>query len=103
MCTSSGSSWRWRSCICEFTPFLIYAFLPAGWESKYLEIPSLTKFPSFFVETAGKTLEELKDIFEAKNPRKASTAKVKVAMGEGGHVLEVVDEAGEEVGTASKV
>ena len=29
----------------------------------------------FFVETAGKTLEELSEIFEAPNPRKASTQK----------------------------
>ena len=49
--------------------------------------------PSFFVETAGKTLEELKDIFEAKNPRKASTKKVKVAVDTSGRVLEVGDGA----------
>jgi hypothetical protein len=30
---------------------------------------------SSFVETKGRTLEELDEIFEAKNPRKASTAK----------------------------
>lgn len=29
----------------------------------------------FFVETKGRTLEELDEIFEAPNPRKASTAK----------------------------
>ncbi|KAL1595938.1 hypothetical protein SLS60_009628 [Paraconiothyrium brasiliense] len=50
------------------------------------------KWRLFFVETAGKTLEELKYIFEAKNPRKASTAKVKVAMDNRGHVLEVGEE-----------
>jgi Sugar (and other) transporter len=27
----------------------------------------------FFVETKGRTLEELDEVFEAKNPRKAST------------------------------
>lgn len=43
----------------------------------------------FFVETAGKTLEELKQIFEAPNPRKASTRKTKVAMAEGGQVVHV--------------
>lgn len=32
----------------------------------------------FFVETKGLTLEEMDDIFEAKNPRKASTEKKKV-------------------------
>ena len=32
----------------------------------------------FFVETKGWTLEELDEIFEAKNPRKASTAVKKV-------------------------
>lgn len=48
---------------------------------------------SFFVETAGKTLEELKDIFEAKNPRKASTKKVKVTMDDSGRVLGVDGEA----------
>lgn len=30
----------------------------------------------FFVETKGRTLEELDEVFEAKNPRKASTTKV---------------------------
>lgn len=29
----------------------------------------------FFVETKGRTLEELDAVFEAKNPRKASTAE----------------------------
>lgn len=53
--------------------------------------------PSFFVETAGKTLEELKDIFEAKNPRKASTKKVKVAVDPSGRVLEVGDEVASKV------
>ncbi|KFZ19707.1 hypothetical protein V501_00546 [Pseudogymnoascus sp. VKM F-4519 (FW-2642)] len=32
----------------------------------------------FFVETKGRTLEELDAVFEAKNPRKASTAVIKV-------------------------
>jgi len=32
----------------------------------------------FFVETKGRTLEELDEVFEAKNPRKASTMKVRV-------------------------
>ncbi|KAI0016795.1 lactose permease [Xylariomycetidae sp. FL0641] len=43
----------------------------------------------FFVETAGKTLEELGEIFEAKNPRKASTRKVKVELTGAGHVVAV--------------
>lgn len=42
----------------------------------------------FFVETKGKTLEELSEVFEAPNPRKASTRKTKVAVTESGHVLE---------------
>ncbi|KAK6428349.1 hypothetical protein LTR95_015510 [Oleoguttula sp. CCFEE 5521] len=42
----------------------------------------------FFVETKGRSLEELSEIFEAKNPRKASTRKVKVAVTENGTVLE---------------
>ena len=29
----------------------------------------------FFVETKGRTLEELEELFQAKNPRKASTQK----------------------------
>ncbi|KAI0391956.1 hypothetical protein F5Y17DRAFT_438667 [Xylariaceae sp. FL0594] len=41
----------------------------------------------FFVETAGKTLEELTDIFEAPNPRRASTRKVKVEVTSAGHVV----------------
>jgi len=43
----------------------------------------------FFVETAGKTLEQLSEIFEAKNPRKTSTKKVKIAMDESGQVVDV--------------
>ncbi|KAK1540502.1 hypothetical protein CPAR01_06491 [Colletotrichum paranaense] len=43
----------------------------------------------FFVETAGKTLEELKSIFEAPNPRKESTKKTKVAVDEAGNVVNV--------------
>jgi hypothetical protein len=43
----------------------------------------------FFVETAGKTLEELGEIFEAPNPRKASTQKVKVEIDETGRVVGV--------------
>jgi hypothetical protein len=43
------------------------------------------------VETAGKTLEELKEIFEARNPRKASTKRAKVQMTENGQVLNFRD------------
>ncbi|KAH8763596.1 lactose permease [Diaporthe sp. PMI_573] len=43
----------------------------------------------FFVETAGKTLEELGEIFEAPNPRKASTKKVRVGLDEDGRVVGV--------------
>lgn len=32
----------------------------------------------FFVETKGRTLEELDEVFEAPYPRKASTAKVRI-------------------------
>jgi hypothetical protein len=42
----------------------------------------------FFVETKGKTLEELSEVFEAPNPRKASTRKIKVAVTESGHVVQ---------------
>lgn len=35
----------------------------------------------FAVETAGKTLEEMRDIFEAPNPRKASLAKTSIRNG----------------------
>lgn len=34
----------------------------------------------FFVETKGLTLEEMDEIFEAKNPRKASTDVKKVKL-----------------------
>jgi hypothetical protein len=43
----------------------------------------------FFVETAGKTLEEMSEIFEAKNPRKASTQKTKVELDSTGRVVHV--------------
>lgn len=42
----------------------------------------------FFVETSGKTLEEMKGIFEAPNPRKASTRKTTVKFTTDGQVLE---------------
>lgn len=45
----------------------------------------------FFVETAGKTLEELKDIFEAPNPKKESLKRAKVEIDERGQVLNVHD------------
>ncbi|KAF3769340.1 hypothetical protein M406DRAFT_52456 [Cryphonectria parasitica EP155] len=41
----------------------------------------------FFVETAGKTLEELGGIFEAENPRKESTRKVTIEVDEAGRVV----------------
>jgi MFS family permease len=44
----------------------------------------------FFVETAGKTLEELKEIFEAPNPRKASVKRSKIQV-TGGHVQNITD------------
>ncbi|KAL1654833.1 hypothetical protein SLS61_002582 [Didymella pomorum] len=44
----------------------------------------------FFVETAGKTLEELKEIFEAPNPRKASLKRAKIEVA-GGQVHNVTD------------
>ncbi|KAM5341964.1 hypothetical protein ACJ41O_014995 [Fusarium nematophilum] len=43
----------------------------------------------FFPETAGKTLEELTAIFDAKNPRKESLKKTKVQIDDSGRVLEV--------------
>lgn len=43
----------------------------------------------FFVETAGKTLEEMGEIFDAPNPRKASTKKTAIAVDERGNVLNV--------------
>ncbi|KAI1160308.1 lactose permease [Nemania serpens] len=45
----------------------------------------------FFVETAGKTLEELSDIFEAPNPRKYSTRKVKLEVTSTGQVVGISD------------
>ncbi|KAF2440854.1 general substrate transporter [Karstenula rhodostoma CBS 690.94] len=46
----------------------------------------------FFVETAGKTLEELRVIFDAENPRKESVRRVRVEVDEGGNVVGVGDE-----------
>ena len=43
----------------------------------------------FFVETAGKTLEELSEIFNAPNPRNASLKKTKIAVDERGSVVHV--------------
>ncbi|KAF8850107.1 general substrate transporter [Acephala macrosclerotiorum] len=43
----------------------------------------------FFVETAGKTLEEMSDIFNANNPRKESTKKTRVDFDEQGNVVHV--------------
>jgi hypothetical protein len=50
----------------------------------------------FFVETKGRTLEELDEIFEAQNPRKASTQKatiVRRVTGHGGGAKEITVEA----------
>lgn len=48
----------------------------------------------FFVETKGRTLEEVQEVFEAPNPRKASTAKTRIrrarAQDEEGNEKEVV-------------
>lgn len=41
-----------------------------------------------FPETAGKTLEELTEVFEARNPRKESLKKTKVLIDDGGNVFE---------------
>lgn len=54
----------------------------------------------FFVETKGRTLEELDEIFEAKNPAKASTQKAKlrkrtIAVGGQGNEVKEVKEIGE--------
>lgn len=43
----------------------------------------------FFVETAGKTLEELSEIFEAKNPVKKSLEKTRVTVDEAGRVMSI--------------
>ena len=45
----------------------------------------------FFVETAGKTLEEMSEIFNAKNPRKESTKKTRIDVDESGRVVGVDD------------
>ncbi|RYC63770.1 hypothetical protein CHU98_g2411 [Xylaria longipes] len=45
----------------------------------------------FFVETAGKTLEELTEIFEAPNPRKFSTRKFKLEVTSTGQVVGISD------------
>lgn len=45
----------------------------------------------FFVETAGKTLEEMGEIFDAKNPRKESVKKHKVEVDGSGRVVNLDD------------
>lgn len=45
----------------------------------------------FFVETAGKTLEEMSSIFDADNPRKESTKKTKVDIDASGQVVHIDD------------
>jgi hypothetical protein len=40
----------------------------------------------FFVDTNGKALEKMGEIFDAPNPRKASTEKIKVEINERGRV-----------------
>lgn len=50
----------------------------------------------FFVETKGRTLEQLEEVFVAKNPRKASTLVVKMKttrlVDEKGHETVAVDQ-----------
>jgi len=43
----------------------------------------------FIPETKGRTLEELDDIFHAKNPRKASLEKTKVEFDEHANIVHV--------------
>lgn len=43
----------------------------------------------FFVETAGKTLEEMSEIFNAKNPVKKSLEKTRVTVDEAGRVMSI--------------
>ncbi|KAH8726235.1 general substrate transporter [Phaeosphaeriaceae sp. PMI808] len=43
----------------------------------------------FFVETAGKTLEELKEIFDAPNPRNASLKRSTVTINDRGDILNI--------------
>jgi len=45
----------------------------------------------FLVETKGRTLEELDEIFSAKNPRKASTQKKKVALDASHNIVKIDD------------
>ena len=47
----------------------------------------------YFVETAGKTLEEMKEIFEAPDPVKKSLEKTKVQIDGSGHVLSTKEAA----------
>ncbi|KAG4033090.1 hypothetical protein MFRU_005g01070 [Monilinia fructicola] len=47
----------------------------------------------FFVETAGKTLEEMKSIFDAPNPRKESTKKTNMIFDGSGRVMGTNDNA----------
>lgn len=47
----------------------------------------------FFVETAGKTLEEMGEIFESPNPRKASTRKFKVGVDSEGRAVGVEEKS----------
>jgi sugar porter (SP) family MFS transporter len=51
----------------------------------------------FAVETRGRTLEELNDIFDSRNPVKASLAKKKIAILEKGGKIEVMDVESESV------
>jgi hypothetical protein len=50
----------------------------------YVEIATIY---FFFVETAGKTLKEMGEIFEVKNLRKESTCRIRVSVDEGGRVV----------------
>lgn len=45
----------------------------------------------FFVETAGKTLEQMSSIFDAPNPRKESTKKTTVLIDDRGNVVDIQD------------
>jgi len=47
----------------------------------------------FFVETAGKTLEEMNEIFEAPNPRKFSTMKTRAVIDRGTGAVVKIDDA----------
>ena len=67
-----------------------FVFIFVGWDCFEAVIWWL-----FCVETVGRTLEELEEVFGARNPVKASLRQEKLGVGKNGQLVLIVDDQSE--------